>query len=166
MTEALVYEATRHWFLERGFRAIAGQPPNGCDNIPTVEIKDPRVLARGSKGALKPDLIVASVKSLLVIECKAKYSRRDAEKLRSVADDVARQQSLYSELVQRRLLRHQGVGTCSACFEEFRAKLGFCLAYCGRPVEDAVLFSLALSADGSAARLVYPLSDRYRPCVT
>ena len=41
MREDEIYVATKNWFQKKGFIALAGQPPNGCDNIPVIEIKNP-----------------------------------------------------------------------------------------------------------------------------
>ena len=40
MNEEEVYIGTKNWFNKNGFIPIAGQPPNGSDSIPKIEIKN------------------------------------------------------------------------------------------------------------------------------
>ena len=88
MDEDIVYILSKKWFLEKNFIILGGQPPNGSDNIPVIEIKDSFVKEKGSKGSYKPDLVCANSKFIILIECKPVYSFSDKEKLLSIENNI------------------------------------------------------------------------------
>lgn len=84
---------------------IAGQPPSGSDHLPVVEVKWSGRSGKGSRGALKPDLIGVKSERLLLVECKPDHSPGDVEKLRDILTDPFRLKELREELKTRNLLR-------------------------------------------------------------
>ncbi len=145
MKEDEVYVATKNWFSLNGFRPIAGQPPNGCDNIPVIEIKSPINQDKGSKGSYKPDLVFASDRNILIVECKPAFSKADQEKLESIIGDEALQRSLADEMMGRKLLVKTGFGTCFSCEAEIIKSLRYCLTYSGLPAKLPSIATLCFS---------------------
>ena len=87
MREDEIYFYTKELLKLKNFKIIAGQPPNGSDNIPSIEIKESNHFDKGSKGSFKPDLVAIDRNNFLIIECKPKYDFNDKKKLESVLFD-------------------------------------------------------------------------------
>ena len=128
MNEALIYKYAKLWFESHGYIALAGQPPNGCDHIPTIEIKDSSNTTKGSKGSFKPDLLVANLNSVFLIECKPKYSKSDELKLLSIKNNQVRIDLLFNELTQRNIFKRANLDIFFSNKNEFSAKICYCLA--------------------------------------
>ena len=118
MSEDEIYIYTKEWLIAKGYDILGGQPPNGSDDIPVVEIKKEKNQNKGSKGSFKPDLVAKDSKEILVVECKPKYDKDDEEKLNQVLINKKRQQLFVEELLQRRLINES----------EKNLKIKFCLA--------------------------------------
>lgn len=118
MSEDEIYIYTKEWLIAKGYDILGGQPPNGSDDIPVVEIKKEKNQNKGSKGSFKPDLVAKDSKEILVVECKPKYNKDDEEKLNQVLINKKRQQLFVEELLQRRLINES----------EKNLKIKFCLA--------------------------------------
>ena len=88
MREDEVYVRTKFWFTNNGFSPLAGQPPSGCDHLPTIEIKSAANIIKGSKDSFKPDLIFANSSFLILVECKPLDDREDELKLLEVQHQV------------------------------------------------------------------------------
>jgi hypothetical protein len=130
LSEDEVYLGSKALLRQSGWELIAGQPPDGCDSLPVVEIKMPGRQGIGSGGAYKPDLIVSDGEKILLVECKPRHSPSDVEKLRSIVRDAGRISLLYKELAQRRLLERRGF---SILEEEFHRNVFCALAHSGEP---------------------------------
>lgn len=39
MSEDEIYVYTKEWLIDKGYKILGGQPPNGSDDFPVVEIK-------------------------------------------------------------------------------------------------------------------------------
>ena len=104
MSEDEIYVYTKEWLIDKGYEILGGQPPNGSDDFPVVEIKKERNQDKGSKGSFKPDLIAKNSQEILVVECKPKYDRDDEQKLNQVLANKKRQQLFIEELLQRKLI--------------------------------------------------------------
>ncbi len=100
MSEDEIYVYTKEWLKDKGYIILGGQPPNGSDDFPVVEIKKEKDQDKGSKGSFKPDLVAKNSQEILVIECKPKYDKEDEEKLKQVLIYKKRQQLLIEELSQ------------------------------------------------------------------
>lgn len=130
LSEDEVYLGSKAILRRNGWILVAGQPPDGCDSLPVVEIKLPGRQGIGSGGAYKPDLIVSDGNKTLIVECKPRHSASDVEKLKNIIGDDKRISLLYKELVQRRLLARRGI---SISEEEFRRNIFCALAHSGEP---------------------------------
>jgi hypothetical protein len=110
MNETEIYMATKTVLKQMGLKLIGGQPPNGTDSFPVVEIADPSIFSKGSKGSFKPDLIAFCSKrqKLVIVECKPEFSSNDVEKLRQAAEKN-RLGVLSQELRQRGFEKKYGL---------------------------------------------------------
>jgi hypothetical protein len=105
LLEDEVYIGTKKLLEAEGWILLAGQPPDGCNHLPVVEIKSLMREGIGSKYAFKPDLIAVKGTLVLIIECKPDRSKADEEKLRNILNDQKRIEALFNEMQQRHLLR-------------------------------------------------------------
>lgn len=110
MNETEVYIATKTVLKQLGLKLIGGQPPNGTDSFPVIEIADPSILSKGSKGSFKPDLIAfcPERQKIVIVECKPEFSLNDVEKLLQAADKN-RLGVLSKELHQRGFEKKHGL---------------------------------------------------------
>lgn len=131
LSEDEVYIGCKTLLADNGWVLIAGQPPDGCDNLPVVEIKMPGRPGIGSEGAFKPDLIASDGQKVMIVECKPQHSPSDVEKLRGVIADQRRISLLFRELIQRRLFERRQI---SISEEQFRRNLFCGIAHSGEPV--------------------------------
>jgi hypothetical protein len=162
MREDEVYVSAKVWFRNNGFAAIAGQPPSGCDNIPTVEIKDLTNREKGSKGSFKPDLIVANIENLIIVECKPLDNSEDEQKLLEVDRSVDRLSQLYKELGQRGIFARRRLHDAYSNFTDFVTKARYCLAHGGIPRPMDRVITLSLSSIDGEGQLFQPMNERYR----
>ena len=145
MREDEVYVATKIWFNKSGFITLAGQPPNGCDNVPTIEIKEISNTSKGSKGSFKPDLVFANNHYLILVECKPLDDLGDENKLLEIESDRNRQRLLFEEITQRNIFKRKGLDNYFPDLISFCKKLRFCLAHSGKPREMEKVFTLTIS---------------------
>jgi len=162
MREDEVYVGTKIWFKANGFIPLAGQPPNGCDNIPTIEIKEINNLDKGSKGSFKPDLVFGNHDYIVLVECKPLDDKQDEKKLLEVLKNKDRQQLLYEEILQRGIFDRRGLKEHFSSFEKFSPKLRACLSHGGeaRLMEKVMTLSL-VSMDGPGT-LTQPANEDCR----
>ena len=128
MREDEIYFYTKELLKLKNFKIIAGQPPNGSDNIPSIEIKESNHFDKGSKGSFKPDLVAIDRNNFLIIECKPKYDFNDKKKLESVLFDNKRKKNFYKEILQRKLIHKYDFYSFFDSFNKFNNKLRFCLS--------------------------------------
>ena len=131
MREDEIYIATKKWFKSNHFEIIGGQPPNGSDNIPVIEIKDRFIKEKGSKGAYKPDLIAINNNILVIIECKPLDSKSDEKKLLDIINSEIKKKLLFDELIKRGIVeRYKDIEYLNS-YEIFKDKLRYCLSHNG-----------------------------------
>jgi hypothetical protein len=156
MNESRVRINAWAWFERQGFQIIAGQPPNGCGKVPTIEIKSEANKAKGSKGSFKPDLIAINYHQVIVIECKPLFSEADELKLEAIKNHLARRQSLYRELHQRRLFFKHGLDKVYVDYRSFEDRLTYCLANCENVSPRKYVLNLNVGDPYESSTLVYP----------
>ncbi|MBS1796784.1 MAG: hypothetical protein JSS81_23340 [Acidobacteria bacterium] len=149
LEEDEIYIGSKIILQKNGWELLAGQPPNGCDHIPVVEIKSATNTEKGSKLSYKPDLIAHKFGIFLLVECKPVYCETDALKLRDILTDPSRKLMLFNELEQRKIfLRHKIVTN----LDTFVSGLNGALAYSGIDYFQKDLFTIKVSniyGDGS-----------------
>ena len=70
--------------MENGWALLGGEPPDGTDNLPRIELKDPNYNGKGSKGSKKIDLVAIKSNYILLLELKKFYSESDIIKLNEI----------------------------------------------------------------------------------
>ncbi len=109
LNEDEIYIGAKTLLKQRGWTLLAGQPPDGCNHLPVVEIKSPDSRRLGSGGSYKPDLIASRLGAFLIVECKPSYNDSDVAKIRGILADPLRVSLLFRELQQRHLLERNGI---------------------------------------------------------
>jgi len=153
MKEDEVYIGSKIFFRNESWLILAGQPPNGCDHLPVVEVKKPKRQGIGSLGSYKPDLVVAKNNVFLLVECKPNYHSGDAEKLLSILKDSARIELFYNEIQQRRLFNRRGI---KVDLSEFEAGLWGALAHSGPAGQEEELIDLRVRSIHGDAEVLLP----------
>lgn len=153
LTESEVYVGAKAFLQRTGWVILGGQPPDGSNHLPVVEIKEPSRTKLGSQGAYKPDLLAIRHSILLIVECKPDHSETDAAKLREILADEQRIRVLFKEIEQRRLLSRRGLGTPGA---EARLGVRGALAHSGTPITQPDLLILLIKDPEGSGRIVAP----------
>jgi Holliday junction resolvase len=88
MREDLIHVAVRRFVRAQGWTLIAGQHPNGSDELPTLYIVDPTVARDNSPDPRRhsaekqvPDLVAYKAGIMLLVELKPRFSAEDEAKL-------------------------------------------------------------------------------------
>lgn len=147
MSETRVYLLTKRYLRGAGWEIVGGQPPNGTDSFPVIEISSPSVTEKGSKGSFKPDLIAVRRSDwvMTIIECKPAYSQPDVQKLaEAILPD--RLKLLYRELNQRGIPRRLNwpIPESGLVVEKIRP----CVAYFGTSRAGANIAQIVFSQNG------------------
>jgi len=161
MKEDEVYIATKKWFIKKKFIPIAGQPPNGCDNIPSIEIKDPYNKNKGSKGSYKPDLVFVNSDYLILVECKPNDNLNDEIKLIEIDLDDERKKLLYLEILNRQLFQKKKLEVAFLDLNTMKKKLRYCLAHNGKARKMEKVFSLIITSHEGDGQIIQPLNLFY-----
>jgi len=98
--EEFIFQSIREALEIRGWCMLAGQAARGSTDLPVVQARVGSM--RGSKGALKPDLVAAIAGHLLVLELKPGFSTSDVDKCNELASSQALIDSLLTDLASRR----------------------------------------------------------------
>lgn len=146
---------SKDWFLSRNFKILGGQPPNGTDRFPVIEIKSGENPEKGSRTSYKPDLVIAAHDVLLVVECKPQFSYSDVAKLRDVFKSEMRRRYLVNEIRQRRSLERHKHKLAQLSDELLTLRIRCCVAYCGNRnlVDD--IYSLVFKTKSSNGTLFF-----------
>lgn len=142
LSEVEVYLGAKAWLISHGWTILGGQPPDGCDSLPVIEIKDSKRKVKGSIGAYKPDLVAFRGGTIGVVECKPAFDLDDAMKVLAVIGSDSRRAALFSEIRQRHLMERRGLPQ-----EELHDSMGTMgiLAHSSSPPRVQVLFQLVIS---------------------
>lgn len=105
MEEEDIYLATKYFLLQRGWKPLGGDPPQGTD-LPRLEIKKPGEVQslRKNQDSVINDLVFARDGLVLLIENKPGYDRGDVEKLDGLAGSRPWRLSILESLEERNLL--------------------------------------------------------------
>jgi len=143
-----VYIATKTVLKQIGLKLIGGQPPNGTDSLPVIEIADPSILSKGSKGSFKPDLIAfcPTRQKIVIVECKPEFSLSDVEKL-LLASDTKRLALLSQELRQRGFEKKHGLLLDSEGIRQNQVIL--CVSFTGHIRTISEVSQIAFTGDGT-----------------
>jgi hypothetical protein len=86
--EDVIHHAVREYLKSKSWRLLAGQYPQGSDNLPPLNIVDPALARdmspdhrRHSLNKIVPDLVACAGLFVLLVEVKPEYSSADEAKL-------------------------------------------------------------------------------------
>ena len=85
LTEPEIYMRCKEILIENGWIILGGEPPDGTDNIPRIQLKEESYYGIGSKGSKKIDLVAVKGDRMLLLELKGKYNSSDIKKLNEIA---------------------------------------------------------------------------------
>ncbi len=162
MREDQIYIYSKKWFSFNNYKILAGQPPSGSDNIPNIEIKDPKYNYKGSKGAYKPDLIVANNNYIIIIECKPLYDEKDMRKLLDIEQSSQRKINFYKEIISRGLLKKNNLSSCFDTQLKFNKCLRYALANTGKYKLMDKIINLSVKEKIEDIELVNPKFENYQ----
>tara|TARA_B100001121_G_scaffold303499_1_gene317535 strand:- start:498 stop:986 length:489 start_codon:yes stop_codon:yes gene_type:complete len=153
MNEDQIYISSKKWFKKNNFLILAGQPPNGSDHIPVIEIKESLNIDKGSKGSYKPDLVIQKNNSIVIVECKPIFDKNDHNKLSNVINSDDRKKVFFNELVQRKLI-NKSIQNIS--YDDFATNLRYCMSFSGKGKNsDKIAFLNIFDGNGNA-ELIQP----------
>lgn len=118
MSEGKIYYFLKHFLLNKDWTLLAGEPPDGSNNVCRIEIRNKDRVGIGSKGSYKIDLIFLQKDILFLIELKPQYNQGDIDKLNEIT--TQRVNDLFDALEERcdlnrkdirRIVKCIGVGT-------------------------------------------------------
>lgn len=99
MSEGKIYYFLKNFLLDKGWKLLAGEPPDGSDNVCRIEIRSKNRVGIGSKGSYKIDLIFLNKNTLFLIELKPRYNQGDVNKLNEIT--TQRLHDLFDALKER-----------------------------------------------------------------
>ncbi len=158
MNEDQIYISSKIWFKKNNFIILAGQPPNGSDHIPVIEIKESSNIDKGSRGSYKPDLVVQKNNSIIVVECKPRFDKNDQEKLSNIIYSEDRKKELFKELVQRKLINKDKE---QLNYNNFISNLRYCMSFSGENNKLDKISYLKIFDDNGNAELIQPNETLY-----
>ncbi len=118
MSEGQIYYFLKHFLLNKGWTLLAGEPPDGSDNVCRIEIRNKNRIGIGSKGSYKIDLIFLRKDILFLIELKPQYNQGDIDKLNEITTqrvddllDALEERCHLNRKDIRQIIKCIGVGT-------------------------------------------------------
>jgi hypothetical protein len=150
-----IYLLTKQWVIRQKLHVLGGQPPNGTDRFPVIEIKSDQKSEKGSRTSFKPDLVVATTDLLLIIECKPRFDSADVTKLNEIAESPTRLDAFIRELRQRRSLERRDLSLSLLSDHELVTRTRFCVAYSGQYYPVPNMYSLVFSPNASTHSLYF-----------
>ena len=94
---------------KKGWILIGGEPPNGTNSMPRIELKEEMHTAKGSKGSKKIDLLFFKEGYFLLLELKERYNISDVKKLNEVADNEKWRRAFILALKEKRALEMKNI---------------------------------------------------------
>lgn len=113
MSEGKIYYFLKNYLINKRWRILAGEPPDGSDNVPRIEIRSKNRSGIGSGGSYKIDLIALKQNTLLLIELKPRYNQGDIDKLNIVTSE--RLGDLFDALKERHGLNRNEIKQVIKC---------------------------------------------------
>ena len=153
MREDEIYLLTKRWVIEHDFQILGGQPPNGTDRFPVIEIKSEESVTKGSRTSFKPDLVVATQDLIMIVECKPEFNEADVSKLNEISASGTRLRALVNEIRQRRCLERRDHCLAELRDEDLIQRTRFCVSYSGDHHPASNIYSLVFTVTGSVSTL-------------
>ncbi len=109
VTETQIYLFLKRFLPEKNWILVGGEPPDGTNSMPRIELKDERNLSKGSKGSKKIDLLFFKEGYFLLLELKEKYNASDVEKLNEIVHSEMWRKALIKALKEKKALENKGI---------------------------------------------------------
>jgi|SRR3989338_4651262 len=104
VSETQIYLTLKKYLPEKGWILVGGEPPDGTNSMPRIELKDDTHLAKGSKGSKKIDLLFFKAGYFLLLELKEKYNFSDVKKLNEIVEKEKWRNAFILALKEKRAL--------------------------------------------------------------
>lgn len=109
VTETQIYLFLKRFLPEKNWILVGGEPPDGTNSMPRIELKDEHNLSKGSKGSKKIDLLFFKAGYFLLLELKEKYNVSDVDKLNEIAHNEKWRKALIKALEEKKALESKGI---------------------------------------------------------
>lgn len=87
MTQSEIYYYLKQYLKDRKWNLLAGEPPDGSNDLIRMEIRDESFRGKGSKGSYKIDLVALKQRALLLIENSRMFEFKDVAKLNHIVNE-------------------------------------------------------------------------------
>ena len=104
VSETQIYLVLKKYLPEKGWILIGGEPPDGTNSMPRIELKDDTHLVKGSKGSKKIDLLFFKEGYFLLLELKEMYNFSDVKKLNEIVETEKWRNAFILALKEKRAL--------------------------------------------------------------
>lgn len=109
VSETEIYLKLKKELPKRGWILIGGEPPDGTNSMPRIELKDYSNLSKGSKGSKKIDLVFFKNGFFLLLELKEKYDYSDVKKLNEIVQEEKWRKAFMIALKEKRALELKNI---------------------------------------------------------
>ena len=99
MTQGEIYFYLKKYLNDHKWNILAGEPPDGSNDLVRMEIRDESFKEKGSKGSYKIDLVALKEGTLLLIENYRTFESKDVSKLNCIVGEKA--DHLFDALSER-----------------------------------------------------------------
>ena len=129
LSETQIYLKLKDYLPKRGWILIGGEPPDGTNSMPRIEIKDDNNLTKGSKGSKKVDLLFFKEGYLLLLELKDKYNFSDVKKLNEIIETERWRKAFMIALKEKHALELKNITVNEQDYISSKDKLIRAIAY-------------------------------------
>ena len=104
-----IYVRIKQFLTSKGWIVIGGEPPNGTNNIPRIELKDMETKEKGSKGSKKIDLVFFKDGYFLLNELKSIFNQKDVNKLNEITQNEKWRKSFINALYEKKIFKWNNI---------------------------------------------------------
>src|SRR3989338_2654144 len=109
VSETEIYLKLKRELPKKGWILIGGEPPDGTNSMPRIELKDYSNISKGSKGSKKIDLVFFKGGFFLLLELKEEYDYSDVKKLNEIAQDEKWRNAFITALKEKKALELKNI---------------------------------------------------------
>ena len=109
VSETEIYLKLKKELPKKGWILIGGEPPDGTNSMPRIELKDYSNISKGSKGSKKIDLVFFKGGFFLLLELKEEYDYSDVKKLNEIVQDEKWRKAFITALKEKKALELKNI---------------------------------------------------------
>jgi len=109
VSETEIYLKLKKELHKKGWILIGGEPPDGTNSMPRIELKDSSNISKGSKGSKKIDLVFFKGGFFLLLELKEEYDYSDVKKLNEIVQDEKWRKAFIIALKEKKALELKNI---------------------------------------------------------